>query len=44
VVDYVAEDPLIKAMNVNRDQVATALAEVGFTDDLRVRGSEGHNA
>ena len=38
VVDYVAEDPLIKVMNVTKDQVATALAGVGFTDELRVSG------
>lgn len=37
VVDYVAEDPLIKVMNVTKDQVATALAEVGFTDELRAK-------
>lgn len=37
VPDYIAEDPLIKAMGVTRDQVVEALRAVGFTDDLLVR-------
>jgi hypothetical protein len=42
VPDYIAEDPLIKAMGVTRDQVVEALRAVGFTDDLLVRlGSTG---
>jgi len=38
VPDYIAADPLIKAMGVSRDQVVEALRKVGFTDDLLVRG------
>jgi hypothetical protein len=41
VPDYIAEDPLIKAMGVTRDQVVEALKAVGFTDDLLVRGWGG---
>jgi hypothetical protein len=36
VPDYIAEDPLIKAMGVTRDQVVDALRAVSFTDDLLV--------
>lgn len=36
VPDYIAEDPLIKAMGVTKDQVVAALKNVGFTDDLLV--------
>lgn len=41
VVDYVAEDPLIKGMGVTKDQVAEGLKSVGFSDELRVRGGQG---
>jgi hypothetical protein len=39
VPDYIAEDPLIKAMGVSKDQVVAALRNVGFTDDLLVSES-----
>jgi hypothetical protein len=41
VPDYIAEDPLIQAMGVTKDQVVAALQKVGFTDDLLVRGLVG---
>jgi hypothetical protein len=41
VPDYIAEDPLIQAMGVTKDQVVAALQKVGFTDDLLVRGCFG---